>query len=145
MLLEDKTIFKNSKQKFIQTLWLNCLHKLIYLRLIYKIFSQISHRKKLKEKTSFSTRFNVFQLNWWKWKCKLELIREKEACFKQIYEMKNLWKLSEAKTLPHRIQHVGHRASSITTDSKMASRSTGQSSVLRSSNRRKRKEGEGKK
>lgn len=125
-----KRIFKNSKQKFIQTLWSTCLHKLIYLRLMYKIFSQISHLYS----------FNVFQLNYNENenanpKKNLRstiknFIREKEACFKQICKSANEKSRREKReaTLPHRIQHVRHRASSITTDSKMASRSTGQSS-----------------
>lgn len=84
--------------------------------------------------------FNVFQLNYNENenanpKKNLRstiknFIREKEACFKQICKSANEKSRREKReaTLPHRIQHVRHRASSITTDSKMASRSTGQSS-----------------
>lgn len=74
---------------------------------------------------------------------------EIELLQKQIYfkytksKSPKIWWWKNTKheaTLPHRIQHVRHRASSITTDSKMASRSSRRSSIPRSSNHQKEKE-----
>lgn len=146
MMWKKSAIFKNSKQKFIQTLWSTCLHKLIYLRLMYKIFSQISHLHS----------FNVFQLNYNENenanpKKNLRstiknFIREKEACFKQICKSANeksrrekTWSnvtSSNPTCPPPRLFHHHRFKDGISIDG----------TILRSSsNHRKRKEGEGKK
>lgn len=115
-----KRIFKNSKQKFIQTLWSTCLHK--------------SCRYLISTVSTYSS-WTIMRMKMQTWRkifdqlSKISFAKKRHALNKYARaQMKNLVVKKREATLPHRIQHVRHRASSITTDSKMASRSTGQSS-----------------